>query len=148
MNEAHRPYGPSDPHWKARKTTGNKLLLSALAALVLGACAAESSVKSADIERKIDAAQTRAEHQEIAAIYDRRAQADGAAAEQHRALARAYERALVWSGPQVGSTRSVEALNRRSIAHCEDLARIYLQAAEVNLARAREHRQLAAGLKD
>ena len=148
MNDAHRPYGSSDPHWKARNTTRNKLLLSALAALMLGACAAESPVKSADIERKIDAARTRADHQEIAAIYDRRAQADGAAAEQHRALARAYERGAVWTGPQVGTARSVEALNRSQIAHCEDLARIYQRAAEENLALARAHRQIAASLKD
>jgi hypothetical protein len=34
------------------------------------------------------------------------------------------------------------------IAHCENIARIYQQAAEENLALASEHRRLAAGRKE
>ena len=73
---------------------------------------------------------------------------DTEAAERHRGLARAYERGLVWSGPQVGSVSSVKMENQRFIAHCENLARIYQQAAEENLALARAHRRLAAETKD
>lgn len=119
-----------------------------LAILILGGCAVEGPVRRADLERKIEAARTRADHLEIAAIYVRQAQADGAAAEQHRALARAYERGWVYSGPQVGTARSMEALNRSQIVHCEDLAHIYQRVAEENLSLARAHRQFAAGLND
>jgi hypothetical protein len=34
------------------------------------------------------------------------------------------------------------------VAHCENLARMYQQAAEENLALAKQHRQIAAETKD
>jgi hypothetical protein len=120
----------------------------AAAVLIFGGCAAEGPVKPAGLEQKIEAARTRADHQEIAAVHEQQAEADGAASERHRGLARAYERGWVWSGPPVGSASSVRRENQSLVAHCENLARIYQQAAEENLALAKEHRQLAAGTKD
>jgi hypothetical protein len=105
-------------------------------------------MRPAGIEQKIEAARTRADHQEIAAVYEQQGDRDRAAAERHRGLARAYERGRVWSGPPVGSASSVRAQNEGWVAHCENLARIYQQAAEENLALARAHRQVAAETKD
>jgi hypothetical protein len=120
----------------------------AAAILTLGGCAAEGPVKPAGLEQKIEAARTRADHQEIAAVYEQQAGMDQEAVQRHRNLARAYERDWVWGGPRVGSAGSVRRENQSLAAHCENLARIYQQAADENLALAREHRQLAAEMKD
>lgn len=116
----------------------------AAAVLILGGCAAEGPVKPAGLEQKIEAVRTRADHQEIAVVYEQQAEGDRAAAERHRGSARAYERGGVWNGPRVGSAKRADSM----VAHCENLARIYQQAAEENLALTREHRRLAAEMKD
>jgi hypothetical protein len=123
------------------------LVLSAVV-LILGGCAVEGPVRLAGIEQKIEAARTRADHQEIAAVYEQQAEWDRAAAERHRGLARAYEQGWVWNPPRVGGVSSARRENQSLIAHCENLARIYQQAAEENIALARTHRQLAAETKD
>lgn len=122
---------------------GSGIVLAA-AVLTLGSCAAEGPVKPARLEQKIEAARTRADHQEIAVIYEEEAERDRAAAERHRGLARAYERGWVWTGPRVGSARRADFM----VTHCENLARIYQQAAEENLALAKIHHQVAAETKD
>ncbi len=130
-------------------------LVLAAVVLTLSGCAAERPVKPAGIEQKIEAARTRADHQDIAAVYEQQAAGDKAAAERYRGLARAYELGRVSSEPPAGSLESVRshAGNLRSqnqglVALCENLARKYQQAAEENLALAREHRRLAAETKD
>lgn len=120
----------------------------AAAILTLAGCAAEGPVKPAGIEQKIEAARTRADHQEIAAVYERQAAGDRAAVERHLGLARVYEEGWVWAGPRVGGVISARRGNQNLIAHCESLMRIYQQAADENLALAREHRQVAAEMKD
>ena len=116
--------------------------------LALGGCPAEGPVKPAGLEQKIEAGRTHADHQEIAAIYEQQAGVDREAMERHRNLARAYERGWVWAPPRVGGVNSERGKNKSLVAHCENLARLYQQAAEENLALAREHRQLAAETKD
>jgi len=120
----------------------------AAAVLALGGCAAEWPVKPADLEQKIEAARTRADHQAIAAVYEQQAEGDRAAAERHRGLARAYERGYIAGGSRVRGSSTARRENKSLVAHCENLARIYQQAAEENLALAREHRQVAAETKD
>lgn len=127
--------------------SGGSALLAA-AVLALGGCAAEGPVKPAGLERKIEAARTRADHQEIAALYERQAGIDKEAGEQHLNLARAYERGSVWAGPQIGSVRRLRRDKKSFVAHCENLARVHQEAAAENLALAREHRQLAAEMKE
>ena len=122
--------------------------LLAAAVLTLGGCMAEGPVKPVGFGQKIEAARTRADHQEIAAVYEQQAGGDRAAAERHRGLARAYERGWVWTGPRVGGGSGVRRESKSLAAHCENLARIYQQAAEEKFALAREHRQLAAETKD
>ena len=104
------------------------------AVLALGGCATEGPAKPAGLEQKIEAARTRADHQEIAAVYEQQAEGYKATAEWHRGWARAYERGR-WK-------------SQNMVTHCENLARIFQQAAEETLALAREHRQVAAETKD
>lgn len=106
----------------------------AVAISIFAGCAAEGPVKPAGLEQKIEAARTRADHQEIAAVYEQHAEGDRASAERYRALARMYERGR-WK-------------NKTAAVYCENLARIFQQAAEENLALAWEHRRLAAESND
>ena len=108
----------------------------AAAILTLGVCAAEEPVKPVGIEQKIEAAGTRADHEEIASLYEKQAGADTAAAEQHRGLARVYKRMGGIKGGQPNMA-----------THCDNLARTYQKAAKENLALAQEHRQMAAEAK-
>lgn len=123
-------------------------LVLVAALLTLSGCAAEGPVKPAGLEQKIEAARTRADHGEIAAIYEQQADADKEAGKRHRNLARAYERGWVWAGPKAGGVVSARKGNQNKIAHCDNLARIFQQAAAENLSLAGEHRQMAAGAKE
>ena len=123
-------------------------LVLAAAVLILGGCPAEGPVNSARLEPKIEAARTRADHQEIAAAYEQQAGVDREAMERHRKLARAYEQGWVWAPPRAGGASSARRENQTLIAHCENLARMYQQAAEENLALAKQHRQMAVETKD
>jgi len=130
-----------------RMVLGTGAFLAA-AVLILGGCAAEEPVKPAGLEQQIEAARTRADHQTIAAVYEQEAEGDRAAAERHRGLARAYERGYIAGGSRVRGSSTARRENKSLAAHCENLTRIYQQAAEENLVLAREHRQLATETKD
>jgi len=108
--------------------------LLATAVLAVGGCATEAPVKPAGLGQKIENARTRADHEEIASLYEQQAGADKAAAERHRGFARFYARS--------GGPRGAPNPGMRS--HCETLAQAYQQAAEENLALAKMHRQVAA----
>lgn len=108
-----------------------------LGTLTLSGCASEGPVKPAGLEQKIEAARTQADFDEIASVYEAQARVDRAAAESHRGLARAYRRGP--SSPRGGQANMAN--------HCDSLARMYQQAAEENLALAKEQRQAIAGDK-
>lgn len=120
----------------------------AASVLTLGGCAVEGPRKPAGLEQKIEAARTSGDHQEIAAVYEQQAGVDREAMEWHRSLARAYERGWIWAGPRVGGVVSARRGNQTLIAHCDNLARLYREASDENLALAKEHRRLAAETKD
>lgn len=111
--------------------------LLAVAVLGVGGCATEAPVQAGGLEQKIESARTRADHEEIASLYEQQAGADKAAAERHRGLARAYARS---GNPRV-------PVNPGLISHCENLARTYQQAADENLALAKMHRQATVEVK-
>lgn len=121
------------------KTNRRRLILFSSAVLMatvltLGGCAGEGPVKPAGLEQKIIAARTRADFEEIASAYEQQAKVDKAAADRHRGLAQAYK-------ARPSSNRGGQA---NMALHCESLARTYQQAAEENLALAKEQRQMAA----
>ena len=111
-------------------------LLAAVA--TLGGCAAEGPTKPAGLEQKIETARARADHEEIASIYEQQATADKAAAERHESLARQYQR----------SGGGFHNINGTMARHCLKLTNLYRQAEQENLALAKTHRQLAEGAKE
>ena len=114
-------------------------VLGAFVVLTLNGCVAEGPVKPAGLEKKIEEARTGADHQEIAAVYERQSKDDRYASERHSALARLYgQRQFGRAG----------VTNRAMVEHCQNLARIYQQAAEENLALAKGHRQIATDVED
>ena len=121
---------------RRRLVLGASAVLAA-AILTLGGCAAEGPVKPGGLEQKIEAARTRADHEEIASLYEQQAGADKAEGERHRGLARAYGRSWTYKGGHANLAR-----------HCENLARTHQQAAEENLALAKAHRQIASDTKN
>ena len=118
---------------KRRSALGASAFLVATV-LALGGCAAQGPVKPAGLEQKIEAARTRADHQEIAAVYEQQAQGYKATAERHQYWAQAYERGR-WK-------------SKSMVPHCDNLARLFQQATTETLALAREHRQVAVQTKD
>jgi len=123
-------------------------LVLAVTVLFLNGCPAEKPVTSAGLEQKIETARTRADHKEIAAAYEQQANVDMEAMERHRKLARAYEQGWVWAPRGADGVSSAGRKNRSLMAHCENLTRMYQQAAEENLALAKQHRQMASETKD
>lgn len=107
-----------------------------LTMFALGGCATEAPLQPAGLEQRIATARVRADHEEIASVYEQQAGADKAAAERHRRLAQVYR------------GRTDRNIPPNMARHCESLVRIYQQAAEENLALAKEHRRVAAGTKE
>lgn len=79
----------------------------------------------------ISTADSRSEHEALAAGYEQEAKTLSATAEDHRKMAKAYGAAPYGAMPSLGP-------------HCEDLAKYYEKAARANLELAKLHHQLAA----
>ena len=113
-------------------------IMSAAAALVLAASAfnaAAAEVSHDQLMHKIQNAKTRADHEEIAAIYEQQASADRAAAENHRRMERLYK----GFDPSQGGRGSGQMA-----VHCKNLAEGYARAAEEHSGLAQLHRKAAA----
>ena len=116
----------------------SKFFLAILAlTLTISGCAIETPKKPAGIEQRIQSARTTAEHEAIAAEYERQAQTDMATARQHRDMAKTYK---YYAGPR-GTNPGALSL------HCENLAKLYEEAANENVELAKLHREVAAGVK-
>ena len=93
-----------------------------------------AAAEDMDIDAKIAAAKTPADHEAIAAYYDAQAKEAHAKAAEHAKMAKEY--------------RSVGALAKgRFPEHCEGLARIYASAAKEYEAMAKSHRDMAKHAK-
>ena len=107
-------------------------MMSACAVAIMlsgGTSAAEPVVTPA----QISAATTPADHEAIAAAYDREAASLEAKAREHEHMARAYRSAV----PKKGMDSA--AMN----AHCAKLAERYSEAAAENRELAKQHRAMA-----
>lgn len=104
------------------------LIVGGLAALLVAGAAVSGETVTAE---QIEKASTAAEHQVIAAAYDREADAALQRAESHARMAQTY-RAGTYKGSAMGMTR-----------HCERLQESYRSAADEYHKLAGEHRQLA-----
>lgn len=106
------------------------------AAVTVASCASETMVHPVAIDQKIEAARDRADHDEIASLYDQQAGKDRAAAEQHRRLAQVYR------------GRTSRNIPPDMANHCDNLAQVYEQAAAEHSQLAKEHRRIAHELKE
>ena len=117
-----------------------KWALSSAIALMLATAAftaaGADAISHEELMHKIQAAKTRADHEEISAIYERQASADLAAAENHRRMEKFYR-----GIDATGSGRSNFAM---MAVHCKNLADGYGRAAKEHSGLAELHRKAAA----
>ena len=123
------------------KAMRSKLGRTMLSAAALGFAAAalpaagEGGISQEELIQKIQNARTRADHLEIALIYEKQASADLAAAEEHRRIASQYKR----SDP----SRTDRSTFKTMAIHCYNLVELYTGAAKENSALAALHREAA-----
>ena len=114
------------------------LMASVLALAALGmliAPAQASADELADLDAKIAAAKTPADHEAIAVQYDALAKDAHTKAEEHRKMAQDYRK------------EGGLAAKQQLPAHCEGLVRIYTSAAKDYAAMAKAHREMAKHVK-
>jgi hypothetical protein len=120
------------------------LALYALVVLVLGvglpALASSAWAQGQDINDMIANAKSPADHEAIAAYYDKAATAAEASAEQHKKMAETYAKLLRPDHPS-----SVEGHLKPLPAHCKAEAKYYEGIATENRALAAAHRKMAQG---
>lgn len=119
------------PKWAAPMLTA--LFLAAAAPIALSA----EQMSHDELMQKIHAARTAADYEAIAAIYDQRATADVAAAQEHRDMAKFYK-----GIDPTGGTRSTFG---QMAVHCTTLADAYARAAKENAKLAELQRKAATG---
>lgn len=122
------------------KNRFNLFALSAFGALlglsVLLGEPAFGAEPAAAIEKKIEAATSKSDHEELAAYYEQEAKAAAAKSEDHHQQAERYKK-----GPGYGNARD------SLVAHCNFIANKYKEAGAENLKLAKLHRDLAAKAK-
>lgn len=152
MHRAHAGFGarsPSDGHPAAaraclkertamnpRWTALRRVALGASLALVLAGCASSPSSPPPDIAQRIAAAQTRAEHESLAAYFTQEATRAREAAALHRKMATSYQ------ARPVGERGSASM-----VAHCNALAQSYQNSVALYEDMAASHRQMATQAK-
>lgn len=97
--------------------------------------AGEGGVSQEELIQKTQNAHTRADHEEIALIYEKQVGADLAAAEEHRRMGSQY-RKLAPSDVDRGTFASMAV-------HCNNLVELYTGAAKEHSALAALHREAA-----
>lgn len=110
-----------------------RVLISGAVLLSIGACAPAGKMTH-DMDAMIQSATTKADHEALATHYEEEAKALQAKAAEHRAMAQAYSK-----GGGYLQTKS------NLLQHCDVLASKYQEAADENLALAKQHRRLAEG---
>lgn len=114
-------------------------LVSGLGAILLSASlmsgAFAQTPATAGLAEKIVAAKTKADHEQLAAEFDKQADTDKAAAERHRKMAQAYTTAP-WA----------KVSGAGMVAHCKALIADYEKAGKQNAEMAQMHRKIGAKL--
>jgi len=117
-----------------------KWAMSSAAALVLATAAftaaGADAISHEELMHKIQAAKTRADHEEISAIYEKQASADLAAAENHRRMESFYK--------GIDATGGGRSNFGQMAIHCKNLADGFGRAAKEHTALAALHRKAAA----
>lgn len=92
--------------------------------------------EEADLGKMISSAKTAADHEAIAAEYERAAAAAKAESEKHKEMGTAYEK---FGGALIGK--------QHVDMHCESLAKLYAKVAKENDALAKSHLEMAKEAK-
>ena len=121
-----------DSTWKTSRSAALVLLIG----VALAGCANLSTALSPALERQIEAARTRADHEALATYYDGQAAAARAQAAEHLKLAASYQAAPAMS--RGGASMP---------AHCKAIAQGYEEIASRFESMAASHRQAAAQAK-
>jgi len=103
-----------------------------LLSVVLTGCATDPKVASPELQQRIEAARTRADHQALTTYYEREAAGARATAAEHRQMAKTYQ-GMALSGRGGGSMT----------AHCNSIVRMYEGIAAAYDDLATDHRQMA-----
>jgi outer membrane murein-binding lipoprotein Lpp len=103
-----------------------------LLSVVLAGCAADPKVPSPELQQRIEAARTRADHEALSTYYEREAAGARAIATEHRKMAKTYQ-GMALSGRGGGSMT----------AHCNSIVRMYEGIAAEYDGLATDHRQMA-----
>ncbi len=114
--------------------------MTMIAALLVAAGCSTIEPRDADIAARAAAARTRAQHLEVASMYDERAGEEGVASEKHRVWAE-QERRTSELLNQGRPTRWAPSIMRQ---HCEMLESAHAKAAADSAALAQRHRRMAA----
>lgn len=114
--------------------------------LALGGCVSEGPIALDGIEQRAMSARTESDHLELAAAFEQQADRDRDSSERHRRLALDYAKSwsplVPWSHATVrGPILNAASANTVLAGHCENLAKLYAQAASANLELAAAHRQ-------
>ena len=118
-----------------RSNLGRTMLSAAALVFAVAAlpAAGEGGVSQEELIQKIQNARTRADHLEIALIYEKQASADRAAAEEHRRMASQYNR--------LDPSRIDRSTLKTMAIHCYNLVELYTGAAKEHSALAALHRE-------
>ena len=121
------------------KTGVRSLLCAAALAAIVGqvGCATAQTPSPSPTEKAVASAKTKADHEAIAADYEKAAGTAKAEAQKHRNLAKFYHN--MPSGRGDGS--------HGMASHCENLAKLSDQAAAEYLDLAKAHKETAADMK-
>ena len=120
----------------ANLTVVRRAALGFSLALALAGCASSPSSLPPDIAQRIEAAQTRADHESLATSYTQAATKAKENAALHRNMAKSYQ--IQAAGGRGGASMP---------AHCNALAQDYDRIAAENDAMATAHRQMAVQAK-
>jgi len=113
-------------------TSLQRIVSLVLLGIALAGCAADPKVPSPELQQRIEAARTRADHEGLATYYVREAAGARAIAAEHRKMADTYQ-GMTRSGRGGGSIA----------AHCNSIVRMYEGIAAEYDGMAAEHRQMA-----
>lgn len=105
------------------------------AGIVLCCVPASFAVDGTEIEQKIQQAKTRADHEAIAEFYEQEAQTARQQSVAHEKLSKSYIKA--------GPVRRKTPLS----AHCDTLAKKYMEIVKESEALAKLHREMASSTK-
>jgi osmotically-inducible protein OsmY len=117
-----------------RNLTGLAVILALVAVAVPGTWAV--GAEQMDMAQKVEAAKTAADHEALAAQYDKEAADAKAKAAQHRTMGAAYKGSVAVSG---GKGSGVSAMPQ----HCESIAKSFDEQAKMYSAMAMTERELA-----